>query len=190
MPKTRKEKETIVKNLAEKLGKTKSVVLTNYQGLTVNQIQELKKEMEKTKAEYAVVKNTLFLLALDKSKLSGVKIENLTGPLALGFGFEDEVSAAKNIYNFARKNKLPKILSGILENRLLTKEETVALAQLPTKDELIAKTVYTISAPLSSFIQVLSANLRNFVYVLNAIKDDRSVIPSESDGHRGSRGIS
>lgn len=171
MPKTRKEKEKIVKNLIEKLDKTKSVVLTNYQGLTVNQMQELKKEIEKTAGEYTVIKNTLFLRALDKSKLSGVKIGDLSGPLALGLGFKDEVSVAKNIYNFSRKYKLPKIINGILEGKLLTQAETVALAQLPTKDELIAKTIYTISAPISSFVQVLSANLRNFVYVLNAIKD-------------------
>ncbi len=171
MPKTRKEKEKIVEKLIEKLNQTKSIVLTNYQGLTVNQIQELKKEMEKVKAEYAVVKNKLFLKALDKSRLSGIKIDKLSGPLALGLGFSDEVSAAKNIYIFSRKNKLPKIICGILEGKLLNLQEAVALAQLPTKDELIAKTVYTISAPISSFVQVLAANLRNFVYLLSAIKD-------------------
>lgn len=170
MPKTKEEKKRIVNNLTEKLNKTKSVILTNYQGLAVNQMQELKREIEKNKGEYSVVKNTLFLKALSKSKLSGIKIGNLFGPLALGLG-TDEVSAAKIIYNFYKKYKLPKIISGILNKKLLSQEEVIALAQLPTKDELLAKTVFVISAPISSFMQVLIANLRNFIGVLNAIKE-------------------
>ena len=96
-------------------------------------------------------------------------MEDLSGPLALGLSFKDETSAAKEIYKFFKEKELPVIKGGILDSDYLSDKETVALAKLPSKDELIAKTVATIKAPVSGFVNVLSGNLRNLVGVLGNI---------------------
>lgn len=112
-------------------------------------------------------------IALDKSDFKDVKLEKQSGPLAVAFGYEDEVAPAKLCWQFAKKNKALEITGGILEKDILTKEEIENLAKLPGKDELIAKVVGSIGAPISGFVNVLAGNLRGLVGVLGAIKDQK-----------------
>lgn len=174
MPKSRKEKEKIVKELVEDLNKTKSLILTDYQGLSVLDIQDLRNKIQGKEGDYKVVKNTLLKKALEKSELKNLKTEELSGPVALGFSFSDEVAAAKEIYTFAKSKELPRILGGILEGKYLDDKETLALAKLPSKEELLAKVVGSINAPISGFVNVLAGSLRGLVSVLNNIKEAKS----------------
>ena len=174
MPKTRKEKEEIVKDIVEDLNKAKSLVLTDYQGLTVNDIQELRNKIQEKDGDYKVIKNNLFQKALEKSDLKDIKVEEIEGPLALGFGFADEVLTAKEIYTFAKEKELPKISGSILEGKYLDEKETVALAKLPSKEELLARVVGSINAPVSGFVNVLAGNLRGLVSVLNNVKEAKN----------------
>ncbi|NQU99750.1 MAG: 50S ribosomal protein L10 [Parcubacteria group bacterium] len=174
MPKTRKEKEVIVQALAEDLNKAKSLVFTDYQGLSVNDIEELRNKIQEKEGDYKVIKNNLFQKALEKSELKGVEVGEMKGPLALGFGFVDEVAAAKEIYTFAKGKEVPKMSGGILEGKYLDEKEILALAKLPSKEELLAKVVGSINAPVSGFVNVLAGNLRGLVSVLNNIKEAKN----------------
>jgi len=174
MPKSRKEKEKIVAELVEDLNKAKSLVFTNYQGLTVNDIQELRNKIQEKEGDYKVIKNSLLQKALEKSELKGIEVGEMKGPLALGFGFADEVAAAKEIYTFAKGKEVPKMSGGLLEGKYLDENEIVALAKLPSKEELLARVVGSINAPVSGFVNVLAGNLRGLVSVLNNIKEAKS----------------
>lgn len=173
MPKSKKQKEEIVKDLTDRLNKSKSLVFTKYHGLTVSDIRELRGQMKEQGADYGVVKNTLMKVALDKSDLKEVKLEKQSGPLAVAFGYEDEVAPARLCWQFAKSHKTLELTGGVLESDLLSKEEVENLAKLPSKDELIAKAVGSIGAPLSGFVNVLAGNLRGLVGTLNAIKDQK-----------------
>ena len=171
MPKTRKEKEEIVSNLAEELNKAKSLVFTDYQGLTVSDIQELRNKVQEKEGDYKVIKNSLFQKALEASELKGIEVGEMKGPLALGIGFADEVAPAKEIHTFAKGKETPKMSGGVLEGKYLDNKEITALAQLPSKEELMAKVVGSINAPVSGFVNVLAGNIRGLVSVLNNIKE-------------------
>jgi len=173
MPKTRKQKEEAVQELVEDFNSSKSLVFTNYQGLTVKDLEELRAKMREQDVVYKVVKNTLFEVARGKSNLKDVDIDKQAGQVAVAFGMEDEVSPAKIIFEFAKDHKKMEILAGILDSKLLSDEEIKALAKLPSKEELLAKTVATINAPVSGFVNVLAGNIRGLVNVLNSIKDSK-----------------
>ena len=173
MSKTRKQKENSVKDLTDKLNKSKSMVFVDYHGLTVNEVQELKSQGKEQDVDYSVVKNSLFKIALKNSDLKGIKLEDFSGPRAVAFGYEDEVAPAKVLHSFAKKHKAMELIGGVLGDKLLDIKEITSLAKLPSRDELLAKTVGTIKAPITSFVNVLSGNLRNLINVLNAVKDNK-----------------
>ncbi len=174
---TRQKKEEIVAFIKDRLSSQKSTVFTNFSGLSVEEIRELKQELKKAGAEYKVVKKNLFFKALEELGDDAPKVNKdwFEGSLALAFAFEDEVSPAKILYNFAKKNegKLS-ILGGILNNQGISKEEVIALAQLPSREQLLAQLVAQINAPVSVFVNVLAGNIRKLVYALNAIKDNKA----------------
>ncbi len=169
MSKTRKEKEKIVKELIDKLNKIKSAVFTCYKGLTVGEIQELREKMREKDIEYKIVKNTLLKIAQKKSDLKDIELPETDKPLAIAFGYEDEVMPAKIIGEFSKEHEALEMIYGILDNKLLTKEEVEELAKIPSKEELLAKMVSTISSPVSGFVNALRGNLNNLVGVLRAI---------------------
>lgn len=171
MPLTKQEKEKIVGELSEKLSRTKSAVLADFTGLNVVKERDLRNKLRKENIDYKVAKKTLINIALRNAKLQEVNVSQISGPIAIAIGYEDEVAPAKIINKFAKTNEALKILGGILENKLISKEEVVRLAFLPSKPELVARTVSTIAAPLSNFIGVLEGNMRKLVYVLSAISD-------------------
>ena len=173
MPKTRKQKEEDVKVLVEDMNSAKSLVMTNYQGLTVKELEELRSKMREQGVIYKVIKNTLFEVARSKSELKDIEIEEQNGQVAIAFGMEDEVSPAKTVFDFSKGHKSMEILAGILDGKYLAKIEVEALAKLPSRDELLAKTVGTIKAPITGFVNVLAGNLRGLLNVLNSIKDNK-----------------
>ncbi len=174
MPKTRKQKEEDVKNLVDQMNEAKSLVLTNYQGLTVKELEEMRSKMREQGVSYKIVKNTLFEVARAKSEIKDAEMEQQEGQIAVAFGVEDEVSPAKIVYDFAKGHNNLEILAGILDGKYLAKSEVESLAKLPGKQELLAKTVGTIKAPITGFVNVLAGNLRGLVNVLNSIKDQKA----------------
>lgn len=169
---TRQQKETIVKDLAEKLKNSKAAVFAEFKGLAVKDMTALRKELRKNGVDFKVLKKTLINLALKDAGIEA-KDNNLEGQIAIAVSSGDEVAAAKIIADFAKANENLKIAGGILGKDILSKEEAVALSKLPSKEELLAKFVGSINAPVSGFVNVLAGNIRNFVQVIKAISDNK-----------------
>jgi len=166
---TKEQKIQIVTTLKERLSKAVGLVLTDYHGLSVSQMQELKKILKPLGAEFTVVKNTLLTLA---SKGTGKKVpeEVLTGPTAILFSFEDAIEPIKKLADFIKQYKLPKIKLGFLESKLLSAEDVANLAKIPSRPELHANLVGTLNSPIYGLVGVLNANLRNLVFALDQIR--------------------
>ncbi len=176
MPKTKEQKRTILKELTDKIAKAKSIIFTKYSGLTVKENEDLRNKLRQENNEYYVAKKTLFGLALKDKTIAGLDIKKFEGQVAAIFGYSDEVSPAKIVGQFKKeKDKEGKIefIGGILENKYIGANEVSNLAILPSKQELYAKIVGSINAPVSGFVNVLAGNIRNFVGVLKAIGDKK-----------------
>lgn len=176
MPKNKQQKQDILSNLSEKIKKSKSVVFAGFNALGVKDNEALRSKLLQENSEYYVAKKTLINRAFKDSKIEGLDTRQFDGKLATIFSYEDEVAPAKIIGEFRKdKEKANKIffLGGILENKLLTKEQVEALSQLPSKTELYAKMVGSLNSPISGFVNVLAGNLRNLVGVLKAISEKK-----------------
>lgn len=168
-----KEKIEQVKKLAEKLSKSKSLVLTEYHGLTVTKIEQLRNELQKNEADFAITKNTLLARAVKLANYENLPDEALQGPTATLFSYGDEVGPIKNLTDFIKANELPKIKIGYLGKTLISKEKVIELAKLPSYQELVGKVVGTLNAPIYGVVSVLHGNLRGLVYALSAIFKQR-----------------
>lgn len=171
MPQTKDQKKKNIEQIKENIDKQKSIIFVDYQGLKASDLFELRESLKKSGCKMVIAKKTLFNLALKESnKKTGFDIKEIQGQMALIFGLEDEVSPAKISYQFGKKKQELKILGGIFEDKLISPEEAVALAMIPSRQELLAKFVGCLSASVSGFANVLQGNIRNLVYVLSKIK--------------------
>ena len=168
------KKEAEVKVLTEKFTRAKSVVLADFRGMTMPQIQALRIKLKEAGAEFSVAKNTLVKKSLIDSGYSGVKDEDFQGPIGTLFSYEDEISPIKAIVNFKKENSLPEIKFGYFEKNYISDSEINQLATLPSKPELYAKVVGGLSSPLYGIVGVLQANLGNLVYTLDQIRAQKS----------------
>ncbi len=172
MAKTRVEKEQSVSELKEKFERTQSVVLTDYHGISVPQMQELKNDLKPLNAEFTVAKNTLLSIASKKAKKE-LPEENLKGPTAILLSFDDPIEPIKKLAEFIKKYELPVIKSGLFEGKLLSRDGILELSKIPSKNELYAQVIGALNSPISGLVKVLGGNIRNLVYVLNYIKESR-----------------
>ncbi|MFZ2310764.1 MAG: 50S ribosomal protein L10 [Patescibacteria group bacterium] len=174
MPKSKIQKGEIMRNLTERIKKSKSIVFAGFNALGVKDNEALRLQLRAENGEYYVAKKTLLERALKEQGIENLDTKSLEGKLAVIFSYEDEVSPAKVVDAF-RKDKEDKIffLGGILEGKLLSKTEVEALAKLPSKHELHAKLVGTLNAPISGFVNVLAGSIRNLVNVLKAIEEKK-----------------
>ena len=149
------KKKIYIDEMKNFFGKTSSIFVTHYQGLTVKQIDELRSEMRKKGILFKITKNRITKLALEGSKFK--KLENLfTGPTAVAFS-EDAITSAKILTKFAKKNSNLKIIGGIMEEEPLSLEDVEKIATLPTLDEARAKIVGILSAPAQKIMSILLA---------------------------------
>jgi large subunit ribosomal protein L10 len=173
MPKTREQKEATVSSLVSNLREAKGVVFANFQGLTVAQSESLRKKCLKEDVKVLAAKKTLVQRALESAGFAGVKSTSFQGGVAAFFAQKDEISSAKIVSAFAKEHEKVTIFGGVLEGRFIEPEMVKNLASLPSKNELLAKVVGSINAPVSGFVNVLAQNVRNIVNVLNAIKNTK-----------------
>lgn len=169
MAKTKEQKKEDVKKLTENIDKQKSMIFVAYEGLKAPDMFELRKRLKGAGCKIAVVKKTLLKIVLKNKKID-FDVEGLAGQIGLVFGFEDEISPAKLSYKFSKENNNLKILGGFFENKIIDAQEVIALAQIPSKQELLAKVVGSISSPVSGFVNVLQGNIKNLVFALSQIK--------------------
>lgn len=174
MPKSKIQKQEILRTLAEKIKKSKSIIFASFNALEVKENEVLRAKLRKENGEYYVAKKTLMDLAFKDQKIEGLKVRGFDGKVAAIFSYDDQVAPAKVIFNF-KKDKEGKVvfLGGILDNKFLSQAEVEALAKLPSKLELQAKLVGSLNAPISGFVNVLAGNLRGLVTVLKAIEEKK-----------------
>ena len=167
MPKSRESKEKLVAELSEGLDKAKSAVFVDYKGLKVKETEELRRDLREKSVDFKVVKNSLFKIVLREKKIE-VSDEILDRPLGVAMGFQDEVVPAKALSDFAKSHETLEIMGGILENEFIDEGKIKQLAALPSREELYAKLLGTIAAPLSGFVNVAAGNMRGLMNVLRA----------------------
>ena len=166
------KKKAVVAELKDHLTNAKGAVLTSYKGLTVAMDTELRRGVN-----YHVVKNTMTNLAAKEAGLDELT-DHLAGTTALAFSKEDAVAPAKVICDFIKKNKLEDngiltVKAGLVEGKVITDKEVKALANLPSREQLIAKLLGSMNAPIANTVGVLSAVIRNAVYVIDAIREKK-----------------
>lgn len=152
------------------MAQMKAAVFTDYTGLSVAKMSDLRRALKEQNAELKVVKKTLLDIIFRKRGLEKIEPKKMPGQLAIVWGYGDEVSPSRIVYDFSKKNEHLKILGGILNNNFVNGEKIISLAKLPSRQELLAKAVGSLAAPLSGIVSVLQGNLRGFVYLLSQIK--------------------
>lgn len=166
-------KEPVVKEIKEKLEASQGAVLTDYRGLDVAEVTELRNKLRDAGVEFKVVKNTLTRIAANQIGLEGLD-PYLEGPTAIAFGLNDPVAPAKILSDFAKAHKDLEIKAGILEGRVIGIDGVKALADLPSREVLLAKVLGGMQAPMYGFAGVLQGTLRSLVYALNAVREKKA----------------
>lgn len=173
MPKTREKKAAIVEELREKFQNAQSVVLTDFRGINVEEITELRRKLRESQVDFVVAKNTLTWLVARDMGLDGLKA-HLTGPTAIAFGMKDAVAPAKVISDFIKEKKKMEIKAGVLSGKVISLDEVKALADLPPREILLAKLLGCIQAPLVNMASVLQAPLRGFATAVDALRQKQA----------------
>ena len=168
----KQSKEALVAEFAEKLKQAKAAFLADYRGLDVEQANDLRNKLREVGVEYRVVKNTLLRLAARDTDAACFE-EHLNGPTAIALVDADPVAPAKALVEFAKKHQVFELKAGMLDGKLLDASAIKALSDLPSREELLAKMLGSMSAPATNFVGVLAAVPRSFVQVLAAIKDQK-----------------
>ncbi len=167
-----KEKKVAqIEQLVEKLSKAGIVIAIDYRGLSVAEMTEMRRMLQRQGVEYRVVKNTLTSRAAEKAQKSGISTF-LVGPTALAFSSGDEVQLAKALINYQRLTKSNfTVKGGLFDSRVLGAREITTLATLPPREVLISKLTGALNSPIYRLLHVLNAELPRFVQVLqNRIK--------------------
>lgn len=168
----RPEKAGKVAELKDLLTSSKGVVLVDYCGLTVAEDTELRSKMREAGAKYMVAKNTFIRIAAKEAGIEGLDayLEHNT---AVAFSAEDPVAPAKILNDFSKDHKALEIKAGILDGKVIGLDEVKAVAELPSREELLAKLVGSMQAPISGLVNVLQGTIRNFVYTLEAVRQKK-----------------
>jgi len=166
---TREKKEEILKELKDWINKSKIIIFVNFHGLSNALSQQLRKLIKESSARYLVAKKTLIKKSLDEFKFSGESPE-LEGEMALVFGEGEITAPAKTLYVFAKKHSEISLLGGIFEKKFIDREVVLKLANLPSKEVLIAQFINVINSPRQGLVGVLSGAQRDFISVLKQIK--------------------
>ena len=133
------QKQEEVTKLAEKIKNAKFVLLTDYRGINVGDVTELRANLRKSNSEYTVIKNNIIRRAIAEAKIEGLEDSVLEGPTAVIIDNNDYLAPAKVIYNYMKENEFYKIKGGILEGKVVSVEEIIELAKLPSREELLSK---------------------------------------------------
>ena len=165
-------KQKITEDLHERLAKSVIIVLTDYKGLDVTSINDLRRKLREANIEYQVVKNTLLVRAAEDTEVAVLK-DHFKGPSAIAISYDDPVAPAKVLTQFAKDNGKLEIKVGVLNGKVLDAQAIKALATLPSREVLLAQFLSTLNAVPTSFVRVLAEVPRSLVNVLTAIKDQK-----------------
>ena len=170
---TKAFKSEKIDEIKSKIEKAQVAVITEYKGLTVEEITKLRREIQKNGGDYMVTKNTLTKIAVKGTEYEALT-DKMVGPIALAFGLEDPVTPAKAITKFIKESKKGEILGAVLDGKLLSVEETKALADLPTKEELFAKMLGSINSPASGIVGCVNGVMAQLTRAMAAVRDQKA----------------
>ena len=173
---TKLKKEETAVELREKLGRTKLAIVADYRGLTVAEITTLRRRLRPENADFKVAKNTLLRRAVEGNDAVKDLEPHLKGPTGLALGYSESPTIAKILGDFIREVKKPevKIRGGLLDGKWITAEQVKSLADLPSREVLLAKLLGTMQAPLSGLVGAMSGLPRNVVYALEQIRKQKA----------------
>ena len=171
--KTREQKATEVSELTEQIGKASNAFLIDFKGITVPQVTELRKQVRQANSGYVVVNNTLALIALKDSPIINMK-EQFTGPTAIAFNASDAVVLAKALTKFAKDVPAVQFKGALLNGQVVPASEIQNIANLPSREELVAKLLYMLQSPIRGLVTVLQANIRNLTVVIDQIAKQKT----------------
>jgi large subunit ribosomal protein L10 len=166
----RTEKEQLVNELKEKIGASKALYYTDFTGLNVKRMTDLRRKLRKANVQYVVIKNTLALRAVNESGLIGERLKGPTGVVVAA----DPVAAAKILTDFAKANdQKPAVKGGMFDGRSIDAEQIKRLAAMPSREQMLAELGAGLQSPLSAFLGALNGLLTTFVGGLEALKTQR-----------------
>lgn len=171
MSKTKAQKQQTINDLKDSLAKARGFIFADIQGLKAKELVDLRRKVKQARGQLKVAKKTLIDLAMAKGNETGVK--NMSGEVAVLFTLEEPLNPLKVLYNFSKENDKLKLIAGVIDNILVGKEDLLAMAQLPSKEELLARLAGSLNAPISDFVNVLQGNLKGLVYLLSLIANQR-----------------
>ena len=172
LPRARKEQKVEeVELLTEKLKKSKVAVLTDYRGLTVSQMQELRSRLRGGNVEYRVIKNTLARRAAEAAGVPALDSE-FKGPIAIAFGYDELGVPARLINEFVRATRLKlEVVGGLVEGRVFDRDRIKQLADLPSREVLLAQLLGTLQSPVAQLVGIMQTPVQQLIGVLNAYKE-------------------
>lgn len=166
------EKKQFIQEVRERLEKSCVVILTDYKGLDVEAMTELRSKLREAQIEYQVIKNTMLRLASDGTDVEGIR-DSFVGPSAIALSYEDPVAPAKILTEFAKSNAKLEIKAGVMNGKVLDLAAIKALSDLPSREQLLATVLSAMNAVPTSLVTALSDVPRRMVNVLQAIKDQK-----------------
>lgn len=173
MAKTREQKKKELENLAKKIKESKSIVFGSLDKVGVKEAMSLRRDLKKQDSEMMVIKKTLLKKVIKDEGLDSVDVSGFEGNVSVVLGYKDEIAPAKILYKFKKSHESVGIFGGVLENKFIDQASVENLAKLPSREELIARVVGSLRAPVANFVGVLNGVLRSFVYVLKAVSDTK-----------------
>lgn len=167
-------KKESIDNLNRVFTSAKSALLTNYQGIPATEMTRFRRHLKDRKLDFWVIKNTFAQKAAVGTDFEGQE-KGFKGPMSLLVSYDDAVAPAKALKDFKKEGaaKIPEVLFGMVEGKPISAEQVKALADLPSKDQLISQMLSVMQGPTRNFVGVLSGVTRSFVGVLSAIKDKK-----------------
>jgi len=166
------QKQRIVEELNDKFRKSKVLIVTDYKGLNVTMLNELRRKLRESDIEYRVVKNTLLARAADDTDVSRIR-DSFKGPSAIAMSFEDPVAPAKVLTKFAEDNKKLELKIGIMGDRVLNLNDIKALSSLPSREVLLGQVLSAMMAVPTGLVSALSNVPRKMINVIQAIKEQK-----------------
>ena len=168
----KEEKQQIAEDLRDRFSKVAILVLTDYKGLDVKAMNDLRRRLRSEEIEYQVVKNTLLIRASEDNDVALIK-DYFKGPNAIAISYDDPISPAKVLSQFAKENDKLEIKVGLMNGQVLDANAIKALAKLPSREVLLGQFLSALNAIPASFVRTIAEVPRSFVSVLAAIRDQK-----------------
>ena len=170
---TKAFKQDKVSQIKEKIDKAQVAIVTEYKGFSVEEITNLRRALQKEGGDYMVTKNTLAKLAVKDTPYE-VLTETFKGPIAIAFGFNDQVAPAKALSKFIKDTKKGEILAAAMDGKLMSANEAKALATIPSKEEIYAKMLGCVNSPATGIVGSINAVMASLTRAVAAVRDQKS----------------